>query len=230
MVTGASSGIGAACARTFAREGATVVLGARSVKTLESIAQEIRRAGGTADALPLDVTNVESVRGFAAAIRESHGHVDLLLNNAGVGIGGGLLSLRVEDFDATMSTNLRGAFLVMKEIVPLMLDGPRLRNVFNIASVVGTQPAADLLAYSASKWGVRGLSLCAALDVGDRGVRVVSVNPGYVATPMVDDAPHPPSDMMQPAEIAETLVGLATLPEGVQVDDVTLYPRRLYTQ
>lgn len=229
-MTGASSGIGAACARFFAREGAAVVLGARSVKTVESIAAEIRKSGGRADAFGLDVRDEASVRAFARAVRERHRAVDLLLNNAGVGLGGGLLSVSVEDFDETMATNVRGAFLVLKEVVPLMLDGPRPRTVFNVASVVGTMAVPNLLAYVTSKWAVRGMSQAAALDVGARGVRVVSVNPGYVATPMVDDAPYPAEDMMQPDEVAETLVRIATLPEGVQVDDLTLYPRKLYTE
>lgn len=229
VVTGASSGIGAAAARAFAREGAHVALGARSEKTLDALAGEIRRAGGRAEALPLDVRDEASVRAFAAETRARLGSVDLLLNNAGVGGRARLVDTATEDFDDVVGTNLRGAFLVLREILPLMLDGPRVRTAISVASVSGTMGQAGLSAYCASKWGLRGLVQSVALEVADRGVRALTVNPGYVATPMVDGARVPAADMIQPDELASALVDLATLPGSVQIDDVTLWPRRLYS-
>lgn len=222
-MTGASSGIGRAAAELFAREGARVFGGARNVGGIPS--------DGSSSAHALDVRNEDSVRSFVARVREESDHVDLLLNNAGVGLGGTLLETSTEDFDETFQTNVRGAFLVMRGFAPLLVDPPpgaRPRTILNVASILGTIPASGLLAYSASKWALRGMSLCAAEELADRGVRVVSVNPGYVATAMVAGAPYPAGTMVQPPELAEIFVNLATLPRGAQIDDVTVHPHALY--
>lgn len=225
VVTGASSGIGEAVARKMAAEGGRVVAGARSEGAIGKLARAI---GG--DGRVLDVTDEASVAAFADFVRERHGRADVLVSNAGIGLRGTVEETTVEDWDRQMATNLRGPFLVAKAFLPLLLpERPWLRTILHTASVSGTTGSAGLSCYSASKFGLRGFSQSLALEVADRGVRVVCVNPGYVATPMVDDAPHAASEMAQPDDVAEIYVQLATQPESVFLDEVNVWPRRLYT-
>ncbi|MHB8585507.1 MAG: SDR family oxidoreductase [Thermoplasmatota archaeon] len=233
VVTGASSGIGEAVARRFAAEGFTVYLCARRAESLGSIAKEINRTSERAIPVTLDVRDEAAIVHLAKRVRSERGTLDCLVNAAGVGYGGKLLETATDTWDETMSTNVRGAFLMMREFLPLMFDPPRgapLRTVLNVASVVGTTAVPELAAYSASKFALRGLSLCAALEVAPRGVRVVSINPGYVATAMVEGAPVGTEQMMSTDEVAETMLRIAALPPGVQIDDVNLYPQRLYSE
>lgn len=223
VVTGASSGIGAAVARRFAEEGARVVLGARNEPALVDVAKEMK------DALVkrLDVTDPASVAAFAAAVRERHGRVDVLVSNAGVGEWAPVQDMTLDQWNAQVQTNLTGAFLVAKAFIPLLVaERPWPRTVIHTASVSGTTGMAGLSAYCASKFGLRGFSLSLAAELAPRGVRVVAVNPGYVATPMVDDVPQ--ERMIKPEDLADLYVRLATLPESVMVDEVNAWPFKMY--
>lgn len=228
LVTGASQGIGAAAARAFAAEGCSVVLAARGEARLASLAAELEAQHKVrALAVPTDVRSWPAIQALAAAAKRAFRHVDVLVNNAGVGIGGSVLDMAVEHLDETLEVNLRGPFLVAKAVVPLMAPGG---TVLNVGSVSAREGIAGLGAYGASKAGLRNLSEAMAKELAPRGLRTVCVMPGYVATQMVSDAPHPPEDMVQPADLAEVLVQLATQPDSVFVDEVVVWPRRLYSE
>ncbi|HWG91433.1 MAG TPA: SDR family oxidoreductase [Candidatus Thermoplasmatota archaeon] len=230
-ITGASSGIGKALAERFAAEGATVVLGSRVVGDVERVAEGIRKRGGTAHAFPLDVTKRESVAAFARATEQAVGAVDLLVNNAGVGRYGFLEEADLEDFEEQIATNLLGPIYVTKAFLPLLKRSTApSKAVLNIASVSATQTAPGLSGYNASKFGLRGFSLSIAQELSPHGIRLTVVNPGYVATAMVAGSQVPPEDMIQPEELAETCLRLATLPPSVHVDEVTVWPAKLYAE
>lgn len=228
VVTGASQGIGEAAARAFAAEGCHVLLAARSEARLAKLAKDLEAQHKVrALAVPTDVRSWDAIQALAAAAKREFHHVDVLVNNAGVGIGGTVLDMSVEHLDETLEVNLRGPFLVSKALVPLMREGG---TVLNIASVVAREGIPGLSAYSASKAGLRNFSEALAKELAPRGLRVVCVMPGYVATAMVSDAPFQEKDMVQPEHLAEVLVQLATQPDSVYVDEVVVWPRSLYSE
>ncbi len=233
IVTGASSGIGRAVALALAKEGAHVLAGARSLDKLEALAKEARGMQGNDDgsirAHALDVRDLESVKAFAAKASEL-GLVDIVFNNAGIGTYGAITDMTVDDWDNVIATNLRGPFLIAKYTVPLML--PRADRapglVVNVASVAGKSGIANLSAYCASKHGVRGLSESIALELAPENIRVVALNPGYVATDMTAGGGMPAEDMIQPEAVAEAIIQLATMHPSMMMDDVTIWPLRMY--
>jgi NAD(P)-dependent dehydrogenase (short-subunit alcohol dehydrogenase family) len=227
VITGASRGIGAAAARGFAAEGAHVVLAARSRSQLEQVARACEEHKVRALAVPTDVGEWGQVQALAHAVEKAFGRCDILLNNAGVGIGGSVADMPVEHLDETLRVNLRGPFLVAKAMAPLLRPGG---TVLNVASVSGHEGRPGLAAYCMSKAGVRVFSQALGKELAARGIRSVAVCPGYVATEMVDDAPFPMRDMVQPDDLARVLVRLATQPESAYVDEIEVWPRRLYTE
>jgi NAD(P)-dependent dehydrogenase (short-subunit alcohol dehydrogenase family) len=184
FVTGASSGIGAAAARLFAREGATVVAAARRIDRTESLAAALRDQGLRASAVLCDVRDEDSVRAAIAATVAEHGRLDGAFNNAGVGGAGRLLhEISVDTFDEVIATNLRGVFLCMKHEIPAMLEtgGGAIVNTSSIGGLVGGALNSD---YATSKWGLAGLTRCAALGYARQGIRVNAIAPGATESEM----------------------------------------------
>ena len=183
LVTGASQGIGRACALELARAGATVVLAARSeIKLAEAVA-EIEGFGGQAAAIPLDIASEESIKTVAKAVIERFGKVEILLNNAGITRDALMMAMKRAAWDDVLSTNLTGAFLLTQALLRPMLKN-RWGRIINISSVVGRTGQVGQVNYAASKAGLIGLTKSLAREVASRGITVNAVAPGYIETPM----------------------------------------------
>jgi 3-oxoacyl-[acyl-carrier protein] reductase len=183
LVTGASQGIGRACALELAKAGATVALAARNVEKLEAVAAEIAAAGGTAKAFALDVASEESIKACAKAVIAEFGTVHILVNNAGITKDGLMLRMKRQDWDDVMTTNLTGAFLLTQACASVMMKA-RWGRIINITSVVGEIGQAGQANYAASKAGMIGLTKSLARELASRGITANAVAPGYIETAM----------------------------------------------
>ena len=183
LVTGASQGIGRACALELARAGATVALAARSADKLAALAEEITASGGQAAAFTLDVASEESIKSGAKSVLERYGKVEILVNNAGITRDGLMMRMKRADWDDVLSTNLTGAFLLTQALLPAMLKN-RWGRIINITSVVGRTGQAGQVNYASSKAGLIGLTRSLAREVASRGITANAVAPGYIETPM----------------------------------------------
>jgi 3-oxoacyl-[acyl-carrier protein] reductase len=183
LVTGASQGIGRACALELARAGATVALAARNEAKLAAVAAEIEAAGGQAAAFALDVASEESIKAGAKAVLERFGKVEILVNNAGITRDGLTMMMKRADWDDVLGTNLTGAFLLTQALIRPMLKN-RWGRIINISSVVGRTGQAGQVNYAASKAGLIGMTRSLAREVASRGITVNAVAPGYIETPM----------------------------------------------
>ena len=183
LVTGASQGIGRACALELARGGATVALAARNQARLAEAVAEIEGAGGRAAAFALDVVSEESIKAGAKAILERFGKVEILVNNAGITRDALMMAMKRADWDDVLGTNLTGAFLLTQALLRPMLKN-RWGRVINISSVVGRTGQAGQVNYAASKAGLIGRTRSMAREVASRGITVNAVAPGYIETPM----------------------------------------------
>jgi 3-oxoacyl-[acyl-carrier protein] reductase len=186
LVTGASQGIGRACALELAKAGATVALAARSVDKLEAVAAEITAAGGSAKAFALDVSSEESIKACAKAVLAELGAVHILVNNAGITKDGLALRMKLSDFDDVLRTNLTGAFLLTQAIISSMMKA-RWGRVINITSVVGETGAAGQANYAASKAGMIGLTKSLAREFASRAITVNAIAPGFIETAMTNE-------------------------------------------
>jgi len=183
LVTGASQGIGRACALELARAGATVALAARNESKLADVAAEIEAAGGTAAPFALDIASEDSIKAGSKAILAQYGKVEILVNNAGITRDGLVLRMKRADWDDVLATNLTGAFLLTQAVLSPMLRN-RWGRIVNITSVVGRTGQAGQVNYASSKAGLIGMTRSLAREVASRGITVNAVAPGYIETPM----------------------------------------------
>jgi 3-oxoacyl-[acyl-carrier protein] reductase len=183
LVTGASQGIGRACALELAKAGATVALAARNEAKLAEVQAEIEAAGGAAVAFALDVASEDSIKAGVKAILERLGKVDILVNNAGITRDRLVMQMKREDWDDVLSTNLTGAFLLTQALVRQMMKS-RWGRIINISSVVGRTGQAGQVNYASTKAGLIGMTRALAREVASRGITVNAVAPGYIETPM----------------------------------------------
>jgi 3-oxoacyl-[acyl-carrier protein] reductase len=182
LVTGGSRGIGRAIALRLARQGAHVVAAARG-DNAAGVAEAIRAAGGSGEAVSLDVTVPEEITRTVAAVVEKHGRIDILVNNAGIARDQLLLRLKREDWDAVIATNLTAAYAVTQAVLKPMIR-QRGGRIVCIGSVVGQAGNAGQANYAASKAGLIGFAKSVALEVASRGVTVNVVAPGMIETDM----------------------------------------------
>ena len=183
VVTGAGRGIGAAIAKALCKAGANVVLSARSEAEIDELAAELRAAGHRATALRCDVADPDSVAGLAGAAIAALDTVDILVNNAGTASSAPLARLTLQEWDRLMAVNATGTFLCSQAFCPGMVERGWGR-VVNIASVAARSGAPYISAYAASKHAVLGFTRSIAAELGDRGVTVNALCPGFVDTPM----------------------------------------------
>lgn len=217
VITGGASGIGKATAELFAKEGAKVVIGDLAASAGAKIAQKI---GATFVAI--DVSKAEDVDGLVKSATDLHGRLDVMFNNAGIGIGSPLLGTSAEDYYRTLRIDLDGVYWGLQAAGRVMVSAGR-GAIVNTASVAGLIGSTGLSAYNAAKHGVVGLTRNAALEFAPFGVRVNCICPGVIETPLVMnqfgvmegarkmlDAMHPLGRIGQPQEVAKAVLFLAS--------------------
>ena len=183
LVTGASQGIGRACALALAAAGARVALAARSEDKLNQVAAEIAAKGGSAAVFTLDIASDESIKACAKAAISHFGAIDILVNNAGITRDTLALRMKRADWDAVLQTNLTGSFLMAQAVLSAMLKA-RWGRIVNITSVVGETGQAGQANYAASKAGLIGLTKSLARELASRNIPVNAVAPGFIETAM----------------------------------------------
>jgi 3-oxoacyl-[acyl-carrier protein] reductase len=183
VITGASRGIGRACAMELARAGARVALAARSLDKLEEAAAEVRALGGEAFVAAMDLASPDSIRDGFARIAKEFGRVDILVNNAAVTRDGLALRMKQADWDAVIATNLSGAFACIQQVLQGMMR-ERWGRIINISSVVGECGNAGQANYVSSKAGLIGLTKAIAQEMGSRNITVNAIAPGFIETDM----------------------------------------------
>jgi NAD(P)-dependent dehydrogenase (short-subunit alcohol dehydrogenase family) len=182
IVSGASRGIGAAVSRRIAAMGAHVVLLGRDEAALAEVQAAIDQSGGAATAMPVDLRDEIAVQALAETVTARWGRCDVLVNNAAVGrLGKPLHEMSAAEWDETMQTNLRAPFLLMRAFTPLMI-AHQSGHIVNISSLAGSNPLPNGAAYSASKWGLNGLTYSVAEELREQGIRVAVIAPGSVNT------------------------------------------------
>jgi NAD(P)-dependent dehydrogenase (short-subunit alcohol dehydrogenase family) len=187
LVTGASSGLGVHFARTLAAAGASVAIAARRADRLASLQAELQAAGGKAVAVELDVQSGDSITAAFAAVEQALGPIDIVVNNAGISIVKPALEMPVEDWDAVVNTNLRGAWLVAQTAGKRWLMAKRPGVIVNIASILGLRTIGQVAPYNASKAGLIHLTRALAMEWARHDIRVNAICPGYIETEMNGD-------------------------------------------
>lgn len=183
LITGASRGIGKACALALSASGARVALCARDAGQLEELAGHIRAQGQEALAAAMDLSNADSIKETIAKVAKDFGRVDILVNNAGIAKDGLAIRMKKDDWDLVISTNLTGAFLMCQQVLQGMMR-ERWGRIINISSVVGEMGNAGQANYAASKAGLIGLTKALAQEMGSRNITVNAIAPGFVETGM----------------------------------------------
>jgi 3-oxoacyl-[acyl-carrier protein] reductase len=221
VVTGASRGIGRAVAERLASEGFDIALAARTEADLAEAAAAIEARGAKALAVPTDVSREEDVLRLFERVRDGFGRVDVLVNNAGLGVYTLVAETSLADWENVMGVNARGTFLCSREAFKVMAEAdPPGGIIVNISSVVGFKGYPRQGAYTASKHAVVGLSKVLAEEGRDKGIRVHAICPGGVATGLISSARPDinPDELLQPEDIADLVAYLVKLPKRAMID------------
>ena len=239
VVTGASSGIGAATALTLAAAGFPVALGARRVEKCEEVVAQIRESGGEAVAHPLDVTDEASVAKFVEAVTADLGHIEVLVSNAGHVSPGIIHEVTTERFAAEIDLNLLGAHRLVRAIVPGMIERQR-GDVLFVSSDVAVRARPFMSSYAAGKWGLEGMAHAMQMELEGSGIRVSIVRPGPTWSEMGTDwedesaadvltgwikfglARH--SHFLKPQALADAITSVVSQPRGVHLNLVEVNP------
>jgi 3alpha(or 20beta)-hydroxysteroid dehydrogenase len=210
LITGGARGQGAAEGRLFAEAGATVVLADVIDDDGEQTAKEI---DGTY--VHLDVASEEEWETVVADVMATHGHLDVVVNNAGIFRAGRLVEETIEQWDQVIAINQTGVFLGMRAAAKAMIEAGRGGSIINISSVAGLEGIFGSMAYSASKWAVRGMTKVAAKELGRYGIRVNSIHPGLIETPMTAGFPAVVDDEKRRRAQKQTPLGRFGTPEDI---------------
>ncbi len=220
FITGASRGIGRACALALADAGARVALAARNLAQLEELAGQVRAGGGDAFPVAIDMLDAESLREAFARTAKEFGPIAILVNNAGITKDGLALRMKREDWDNVLATNLTGAFLAIQQVLPAMMR-ERWGRIINISSVVGEMGNPGQANYVASKAGLIGLTKAIAQEMGSRNITVNAVAPGFIETDMTGKLS---------AELKENMLGHIPLKRIGKPEDVAAAVRFLASE
>ena len=225
VVTGATEGIGRAIAFALGRAGAPVAICARSGAAVEQTVAALRAAGVDAIGRPCDVADAAAVDGFSRFVTAERGDASVLVNNAGIGRFAPLEELTLEDWDQTMGVNVRSLYLVTRAFLPGLARANGA--IVNIASLAGKNGFEGGTAYCASKHAVLGFSKALMLEVRKRGVRVIAVCPGSVATPFMDKQSRMRPNrerVLQAEDVAQAVLGALALPDRAMLSELDLRP------
>jgi NAD(P)-dependent dehydrogenase (short-subunit alcohol dehydrogenase family) len=226
LITGGSSGIGLAVARALGQDGYGVTVSARRPDKLEQAAAQLREEGIDVLSVPANMADEADIKRMVAAHEERFGRLDVLMNNAGLGIGGAIADAETKKLDMQIAVNLRAVYLVTRETIPMLkaagADGGSL--IVNTASIAGKRPQGWLAAYSATKAAVIALSEATAMELAADGVRCTAICPGFVDTAMTEWIRNevPPSEMIQPEDVAEVVRCVLRLSPACIVPEVMM--------
>ncbi|OGF17787.1 MAG: short-chain dehydrogenase [Candidatus Eisenbacteria bacterium RBG_16_71_46] len=220
VVTGGNRGIGRGIVEGLRREGATVALTARDAGAADKAAREV---GGGAIGLACDVRSYEQVQRLFREVAQRAGGLDVLVNNAGIGLFAPVADITPEDWRAVIETNLNGVFYCCHEAIPLMKQRGG-GYIFNISSLAGKNPFANGTAYNASKFGLNGFSEALMMDVRYDGIRVSYLMPGSVATEFGRGATDKAGWALSPADVAEVVLDLLRSPKRALYSRVEMRP------
>ena len=213
IVTGASSGIGEACAVSFVEKGARVVLAARRAERLAGLVERLEGMGGEALAVTTDVTDEAAVQNLFDEAVARFGTVDVLINNAGIADSTAVYEMSLETWHQVIETNLTSAFLCSRAAFRVMKDKGRGR-IINIGSISARVPRANSPAYAASKWGLDGLTRSLAIDGREFNIAASIFHPGIVATEIAPGAVKLPDNFAaSPEDIAGVIVHMCDIPD-----------------
>ncbi|MGF1538167.1 MAG: SDR family oxidoreductase [Elainellaceae cyanobacterium] len=227
LVTGASSGIGRATALALAQAGFNLALVSRSKDALAEVAAESQRYGISAQVFPLDLSQLDQVKSEIEAVIHACGAVHLLVNNAGMGYTGALQQMPLDDWQQVMALNLTSPFLCMQAVLPHMRDRGQ-GTIINVASIAGYQAFPEWGAYGVSKAGLIMLSKALRAEASGDGVRIITLSPGAVNTPIWDtdsvQADFDRSKMLTPDVVAQAIVQAVTLPHHAVIEELKIMP------
>ncbi|MFN7962733.1 MAG: SDR family NAD(P)-dependent oxidoreductase [Thermoanaerobaculia bacterium] len=224
LVTGASSGIGAAIARALAAQGARLVLCGRDRARLAGVAEELRGVSPEVDVQSADLEDEAALRRLAARVLGTFGGVDGLVHSAAAFTRGPVAELPVAELDAQFRLNLRAPYLLTQLLLPSILA--RRGQIVFVNSTTGKVTRAGVSAYAASKFGLRAFADCLREEVAREGVRVLSIYPGRTATPMqelvcrLEGIPYLPEKLLQAPDVAALVVAALALPRSAEVTEI----------
>ncbi|GAA3507534.1 NADP-dependent 3-hydroxy acid dehydrogenase YdfG [Streptosporangium album] len=238
VISGASSGMGAATASRLAELGAKVAVLARRKDKLEALVERIHAAGGTAMAVPVDVTGRDAVHAAAQQIAERFGQADLVFNNAGVQLVSPITDLRQDDWQRQIDLNITGVMNVIGAFVPHLTaaaEAGKSADLITTSSIAATRILEKFSVYSGTKAYISHLTRLLRVELGRKNIRVATIEPGMVDTELPDHVTDPDAsklmadlidqiDVLQSADVAETVAFMAAVPRHVNLTEITILP------
>lgn len=222
IVTGAGRGLGAAVARALVKEGATVYGIARTVTALNEMKTAL---GDKFIAVPLDITNQNGVSIWVDETFDADRSPDILINNAGAGYFDKVDALPTEKWKQMIDTNLSGVFYLTRSVVPLMKQSGRGSYVMNIGSILGMVGNAEMSAYCATKFGIRGFSEALFKELRYNNIKVTCINPGSIETDFfAESSVEAHSNMLHPKDLADSIIHVLKTPDNMLISEMTIRP------